>query len=79
MITRSHPSLSYVGSRIYYHNPPGEGHNMLTHPDAPAGLRDTEDRLAHTEPEVNQWVCIAFLALNVGLMAATAEWVSSGF
>jgi len=52
---------------------------MLTHPDAPAELRDTEDKLAQTEPEVNQWVCIAFLAFNVGIMAATAEWVGSGF
>jgi len=52
---------------------------MLTHPDAPAGLRDTEDVLAQTEPEVNQWVCIFFLVCNVGIMAATAVWVGSGF
>jgi len=53
---------------------------MLIHPDVPApGLRDTEDRLAQTEPEVNQWVCITFLISNIGIMAATAEWVSPGF
>ncbi|KAI6151771.1 hypothetical protein BKA82DRAFT_4103210 [Pisolithus tinctorius] len=67
--------LIYIASRIYYHNPPGKGHNMLSHPDAPEELRNTEDKLASTEPEVNQWVCLVFLAANVGVMAATAEWL----
>jgi Ca2+:H+ antiporter len=68
--------ISYITSRIFYHNPPGEGHNMLNHPDAPQELKREEDKLAHQEPDVNQWVCLCFLALNVGVMAATAEWVS---
>ncbi|KAG1715963.1 hypothetical protein ID866_1187 [Astraeus odoratus] len=67
--------LVYVGSRIYYHNPPGEGHNMTNHPAAPEELRHEERKLANTEPEVNQWVCLVFLVINVGLMAATAEWL----
>ncbi|KAL4082004.1 hypothetical protein V8B97DRAFT_1913879 [Scleroderma yunnanense] len=67
--------LMYVASRIYFHNPPGEGHNMLTHPEAPAELKDAEEKLAQMDPEINQWVCIAFLCVNVGIMAATAEWL----
>ena len=27
-------------------------------------------------PEVNQWVCLAMLIICIGIMAATAEWVS---
>ncbi|KAI6047039.1 hypothetical protein EDC04DRAFT_2621408 [Pisolithus marmoratus] len=67
--------LIYIASRIYYHNPPGKGHNMLNHPDAPQELKNTEAKLAGTEPEVNQWVCLVFLTVNVGVMAATAEWL----
>ncbi|KAF9246915.1 hypothetical protein BU15DRAFT_57871 [Melanogaster broomeanus] len=67
--------LIYITSRIFYHNPPGDGHNMLNHPDAPQELKDEEAKLASVEPEVNQWVCLCFLALNVGIMAATAEWL----
>jgi Ca2+:H+ antiporter len=65
----------YIASRIFYHNPPGEGHNMLNHPNAPKELKTEEDKLAHEEPIVNQWVCLCFLAINVGIMATTAEWL----
>lgn len=68
--------LIYIASRIYYHNPPGKGHSMLNHPGTPEELKNAEDKLAHTEPKVNQWVCLAFLAVNVGVMAATAEWLA---
>ncbi|KIK91699.1 hypothetical protein PAXRUDRAFT_830614 [Paxillus rubicundulus Ve08.2h10] len=67
--------LIYITSRIFYHNPPGEGHNMLNHPDAPQELKREENKLANQEPDVNQWVCLCFLAINVGIMAATAEWL----
>ncbi|KAI6122783.1 hypothetical protein EV401DRAFT_2069869 [Pisolithus croceorrhizus] len=49
---------------------------MLNHPGTPEELKNAEDKLAHTEPKVNQWVCLAFLAVNVGVMAATAEWLA---
>ncbi|KAF9224306.1 hypothetical protein BS17DRAFT_779615 [Gyrodon lividus] len=67
--------LIYICSRIFYHNPPGGGHTMLNHPDAPKQLKYEEKKLAEEEPEINQWVCLCFLAINVGLMAATAEWL----
>lgn len=67
--------LIYIASRIYYHNPPGEGHTMLNHPDTPEEFKNAEIKLANTKPKVNQWVCLAFLAVNVGVMAATAEWL----
>ncbi|KAH7931353.1 hypothetical protein BV22DRAFT_1124276 [Leucogyrophana mollusca] len=67
--------LIYIASRIFYHNPPGEGHNMLTHPDVPRGLQQEIEELDRTVPKVNAWVCLIFLAQNTVVMAVTAEWL----
>ncbi|KAH7931352.1 hypothetical protein BV22DRAFT_998479 [Leucogyrophana mollusca] len=67
--------LIYISSRIFYHNPPGEGHNMRNHPTAPQRLREEDEELARTDPKVNQWVCLFFIAFNTGIMAVTAEWL----
>ena len=31
--------------------------------------------LLDTDPQVNQWICLAMLIICIGLLAATAEWV----
>jgi len=49
---------------------------MLHHPDAPAQLIAQDEKLQREEPQVNQWVCMFFLVLNIGIMAVTSEWVS---
>ncbi|KAG0699865.1 hypothetical protein DFH29DRAFT_1013153 [Suillus ampliporus] len=67
--------LIYISSRIFYHNPPGAGKSMVNHPMAPAQLKLDEERLQREEPEVNQWVCICFLVVNIGIMAVTSEWL----
>lgn len=64
---------SYISSRIFLHHPPGEGH---VRPQAPEALNRAEEELLEGEPEVNQYVCIAVILLSIGVMAATAEWVS---
>jgi len=63
---------------VYLHNPPGEDNslNLATAPLAPEALKDHVARLRDEDPEVNQWVCIGVLAICIGLMAATAEFVS---
>jgi len=73
----SAPTSSYVCSRVYLHNPPGEDNslNLATAPLAPEALKDHVARLRDEDPEVNQWVCISVLAICLGLMAATAEFV----
>ena len=48
---------------------------MMEHPHTPAQLREVVKDLKNKQPEVNQWVCIFFLILNIGVMAATSEWV----
>ena len=62
---------------MYLHNPPGEGNslNLAMAPLAPEALKDHVARLRSEDPEVNQWVCIGMLAICIGLMAATAEFV----
>lgn len=64
---------SYISSRIFVHNPPGE---ESEHPDMPEALKHHEQTLIEGEPEVNQYVCIAVLLFSIGIMATTAEWVS---
>ncbi|KAF5390759.1 hypothetical protein D9757_004441 [Collybiopsis confluens] len=43
---------------------------------APSALLEEERDLLHEEPEVNQYVCIAFLLCTIAVMAPTAEWAS---
>lgn len=67
---------SYVCSRIFLHNPPGDDNALRLTPQAPAALKHEEAHLIATDPEVNQWVCIAMIIVSIAFMAATAEWVS---
>ena len=66
----------YICSRIFLHDPPGDGNALRVHPNAPEELKRQEWHLAHADPECNQWVCIVMLILAVGVMAFTAEQVS---
>jgi len=66
---------SYVSSRIFLHNPPGDDNALKPHPQAPLALLHEEKHLVNDEPEVSQWVCMVMLAITIALMAATAEWV----
>lgn len=66
--------LSYVCSRFFIFDPPGEGNALIT-PDAPAALKEKELELAHKEPKVNPWFCMVFLMITVAIMAVTAEFV----
>ncbi|KAJ7179434.1 hypothetical protein C8R46DRAFT_1073762 [Mycena filopes] len=66
----------YVCSRIFLHNPPGEGHSALAeHRLAPEALKERVQEWDNQDPEVSQWVCIAMLCVTIGIMAATAEWL----
>ncbi|KAJ7067992.1 hypothetical protein C8F01DRAFT_978869 [Mycena amicta] len=65
----------YVGSRIFLYNPPGENIALAQHKLAPEALRERAKEKEEEEPEVNPYVCIAVIAVTVGIMAATAEWL----
>ncbi|KAG2159006.1 uncharacterized protein EDB93DRAFT_1117574 [Suillus bovinus] len=67
--------IIYICSRIFYHNPPGAGNTLLTHSLAPAQFKVDDEKLQKEEPDVNQWVCICFLIVNIGVMAVTSEWL----
>lgn len=67
----------YLCSRIYLYNPPGHENSLQQHPLAPEALKREEELLLIVDPEINQWVCLGMLAVTIGLMAATAEWVGT--
>jgi len=66
---------SYVCSRIYLHDPPGQDDDSMPHPKiSPEALRKAEE-LAKAEPEVNPWACIIVLSVTVALVGVSAEFV----
>ena len=67
---------SYIASRIYLHNPPGENNALTVPHDAPVEIHHEEKHLLEEEPLVNPWACMILLVITVGLMAGTAEFVS---
>ncbi len=70
------PTLSYVCSRIYLHDPPGDDNDeSMPHPEIPAERLRKEQELAEAEPGVNPWACIILLVITVALMGVTAEFV----
>ncbi|TFK43268.1 hypothetical protein BDQ12DRAFT_674681 [Crucibulum laeve] len=67
--------MIYICSRIFLHNPPGDGNALRPDAGAPAAVKHEEAHLEDTDPEVNQWVCIVMILICIGLMGATAEWL----
>jgi Ca2+:H+ antiporter len=65
---------SYVCSRIFLHNPPGNQALTDRH-DTPEGLKHEEKRLKEAVPEISSWACLVMLFITVGILAPTAEWV----
>ena len=70
-------TCSYVCSRFYLHDPPGEGNAFAPHPDIPDEALEKERKLELEEPKANPWACIILLTVTVTLMAFTAEFVRS--
>ena len=71
----SHRDSSYICSRIFLHNPPGDDNSLTLHPSAPNALKEKERKLAMKDPKTSSWVCIAAIAVTIGLMATTAEFL----
>ncbi|KAJ3555454.1 hypothetical protein NM688_g2569 [Phlebia brevispora] len=67
--------LVYVASRIFLHDPPGEGNALKVAPNAPQGVVKQEEHLKEEQPKINTWACLIMLAVTVAIMAATAEFL----
>jgi len=67
----------YVASRVYQVNPPGEDDAADVYAAAAGheAFRDEEEKLKTEPPKVSQWYCFALLAVLVGLIGVTAEWL----
>jgi Ca2+:H+ antiporter len=72
---RRSPRSSYVCSRIFLHNPPGEDNAFQLHPAAPDALKEEERKLAEAEPKANSWVCLGAIVITIAIMAVTAEFL----
>ena len=70
-----HRAFRYVGSRIYLHNPPGEGNALTLAPNAPHALKEKESETEEEEPQLNQGSCLLAFLVAIPLLALTAEWV----
>lgn len=71
----AHHNLSYISSRIFLHDPPGENNAFTLHPNAPEALKEQERKLEEEEPEANSWVCLGVIVITIALMAVTAEFL----
>ncbi|KAI0337882.1 hypothetical protein BDW22DRAFT_1363665 [Trametopsis cervina] len=65
----------YVLSRVFLHNPPGEGNALRVAPNAPLEVKQAEHELQEIEPETNPWACMILLLVTVAIMSATAEFL----
>lgn len=72
-------SYSYIGSRIYLHNPPGQGNALTLPADAPNRLKQLEKETEEEQPKMNQWTCLLLFLITIPLLAVTAEWVPHNF
>lgn len=71
--SNAHHDPSYICSRIFLHNPPGEDNALELHPSAPNALKEMERHLAEEEAKANSWVCLGAIMVTIALMAFTAE------
>jgi len=67
--------VGYAGSRIYLHNPPGEGNALTVAPNAPHALKEKERETEEEEPRLNQGSCLLAFLVAIPLLALTAEWL----
>ncbi|KAG8923723.1 hypothetical protein FRC01_012432 [Tulasnella sp. 417] len=67
--------LVYICSRIYLHNPPGDGNALTLPPNATRAEVKQEEKKQEADPEVNPWAGLLMIIITVGIMAATAEWL----
>ncbi|KAI0694055.1 hypothetical protein BC835DRAFT_1406559 [Cytidiella melzeri] len=67
--------LVYILSRVYLHNPPGQGNALKLAPNAPQEVKFKEHQSNVEEPEINPWACIVLLVVTVAIMSTTAEFL----
>jgi len=75
VFTQAYITPSYVCSRFYLHDPPGQDDESMPHPEIPEEALRKERELAEAKPDVNPWACIVLLVTTVALMGVTAEFV----
>ncbi|KAH7099620.1 hypothetical protein BKA62DRAFT_709542 [Auriculariales sp. MPI-PUGE-AT-0066] len=67
--------LCYVASRIYLHNPPGEGNALQMNANASEAIREKAKKKEMRDPKVGPWFGFISILITVALMTITAEWL----
>ncbi|KAH7099619.1 hypothetical protein BKA62DRAFT_621162 [Auriculariales sp. MPI-PUGE-AT-0066] len=67
--------MCYVASRIYLHNPPGQGNALQMNKNTSDAVKEKAKRKENRDPEVNPWVGAIAIVICIALMAVTAEWL----
>jgi len=67
--------LVYVASRIYLHNPPGEGNALTMNQHLPESEKERRAEEEARDPQVTLPVAVVTVILTIGLMACSAEWL----
>jgi len=67
--------MVYIASRVFLHNPPGEGNALTPGPNAPQEIHDEEYRLLHEKPLLSSGFCLVVLAATLAILAVTAEFL----
>ncbi len=65
--------LVYIMSRIFLHNPPGDGNALEPAPGAPPEIHLEEARLLEERPKVTSGFCLLLLLATIAVLAVTAE------
>jgi len=65
--------LVYITSRIFLHNPPGDGNALEPAPGAPPEIHLEEARLLEERPKVTSGFCLLLLLATIAVLAVTAE------
>ncbi len=65
--------LVYIMSRIFLHNPPGDGNALQPAPGAPVEIHLEEARLLEERPKVTSGFCLLLLLATIAVLAVTAE------
>ena len=66
---------SYIGSRIFLHNPPGDDNALQLPTNVYQALHEREHEIENEQPKMGPIVCVITIAISIALMAVTAEFL----
>lgn len=70
-------ACSYIGARVYLHNPPGKGNTLsMYRRNVPSRMRERALEKERHDSSISSWFGVCAILQCVALMAVTAQFVS---